>query len=399
MPHDHGHVLARVPRRRAGARPAGDRRRRRGAPRVGRAGRGKTAPRCCCAPRSCSPRPGARRINAATMLGQSKTAFQSEIDAASRDDRLLALQRLLRAGALQRAADQQPRRVELRWSTAPLEGLRLRGVAVQLHGDRRQPDDRAGADGQHRDLEAGGERDAERLLHLQACSRPRACRRGVINFLPGDARRDHQRAARLAGARRHPLHRQHRRLQQHVEEGRREHRPLPHAIRGWSAKPAARTSSSCTRRPIRRKSRSAMVRGGFEYQGQKCSAASRVYVPQSLWNEVRDRAVAMMKEIKVGDSRDFRNFMGAVIDKKAFDQDQRATSTTRRRTRRSSRAAAAKGDEGLLHRADAGRRPRIRATGCCARRSSDRCVTAYVYPDAQVGARRSRSSTRRRRTR
>ena len=52
-------------------------------------------------------------INAATMLGQSKTAFQSEIDAASRDDRLLALQRLLRAGALQRAAGQRPWRVEL----------------------------------------------------------------------------------------------------------------------------------------------------------------------------------------------------------------------------------------------------------------------------------------------
>ncbi len=64
----------------------------------------------------------------------------------------------------------------------------------------------------------------------------------------------------------------------------------------------------------------AIVRGGFEYQGQKCSAASRVYVPQSLWHEVRDRAIGMMKEIKVGDVRDFRNFMSAVIDKKAFDK-------------------------------------------------------------------------------
>ncbi len=67
----------------------------------------------------------------------------------------------------------------------------------------------------------------------------------------------------------------------------------------------------------------AMVRGAFEYQGQKCSAASRVYVPKSLWPTVRDRAVAMMREIKMGDTRDFRNFMGAVIDKKAFDEDQR----------------------------------------------------------------------------
>ncbi len=64
----------------------------------------------------------------------------------------------------------------------------------------------------------------------------------------------------------------------------------------------------------------AIVRGAFEYQGQKCSAASRIYIPQSLWKDVRDRVVAMMKDIKMGDVRDFRNFMSAVIDKKAFDK-------------------------------------------------------------------------------
>src|SRR5439155_21870130 len=64
----------------------------------------------------------------------------------------------------------------------------------------------------------------------------------------------------------------------------------------------------------------AIVRGGFEFQGQKCSAASRVYIPRSLWNEVRDRCVAMIDDIKVGDVQDFRNFMGAVIDKRAFDK-------------------------------------------------------------------------------
>jgi 1-pyrroline-5-carboxylate dehydrogenase len=63
----------------------------------------------------------------------------------------------------------------------------------------------------------------------------------------------------------------------------------------------------------------AAVRGAYEYQGQKCSAASRIYVPQSMWKDVRDRMVAMIADIKMGDVRDFRNFMGAVIDKKAFD--------------------------------------------------------------------------------
>jgi 1-pyrroline-5-carboxylate dehydrogenase len=64
----------------------------------------------------------------------------------------------------------------------------------------------------------------------------------------------------------------------------------------------------------------AIARGGFEYQGQKCSAASRVYVPRSLWKDVRDQTVAMMEDIKQGDVRDFRNFVSAVIDKKSFDK-------------------------------------------------------------------------------
>jgi 1-pyrroline-5-carboxylate dehydrogenase len=62
----------------------------------------------------------------------------------------------------------------------------------------------------------------------------------------------------------------------------------------------------------------AMVRGAYEYQGQKCSAASRSYVPQSLWPEVKKRVLEMIADIKMGDVADFRNFMGAVIDAKAF---------------------------------------------------------------------------------
>jgi 1-pyrroline-5-carboxylate dehydrogenase len=64
----------------------------------------------------------------------------------------------------------------------------------------------------------------------------------------------------------------------------------------------------------------AIVRGGFEFQGQKCSAASRVYIPKSMWNGARDRMVAMIDDIKMGDVQDFRNFMSAVIDKRAFDK-------------------------------------------------------------------------------
>ncbi len=63
-----------------------------------------------------------------------------------------------------------------------------------------------------------------------------------------------------------------------------------------------------------------LVRGAFEYQGQKCSAASRAYVADAIWPAVRDRMLAMLAEVKVGDPADFRNFMGAVIDRKAFDK-------------------------------------------------------------------------------
>ena len=138
----------------------------------------------------------------------------------------------------------------------PLEGLRLRGLAVQLHRDRRQPDDRAGADGQHRDLEAGVERDAERLLHAARLLEAAGLPPGVINFVPGDARRDQQPAARFARARRHPLHRQHRSLQQHVEEDRREHRPLPRLSASRRRNRRQGLHRRRIRRPIRRKWRS-----------------------------------------------------------------------------------------------------------------------------------------------
>ena len=62
----------------------------------------------------------------------------------------------------------------------------------------------------------------------------------------------------------------------------------------------------------------ALIRGSFEYQGQKCSAASRAYIPGSLWPEVRECLVAGVKRIKMGDVADFTNFMGAVIDAPSF---------------------------------------------------------------------------------
>ena len=64
----------------------------------------------------------------------------------------------------------------------------------------------------------------------------------------------------------------------------------------------------------------ALLRGAFEYQGQKCSAASRAYVPKSVWNHMGNDLVSEVKKIKMGDASDFSNFMTAVIDKRAFEK-------------------------------------------------------------------------------
>lgn len=64
----------------------------------------------------------------------------------------------------------------------------------------------------------------------------------------------------------------------------------------------------------------ATVRAAYEYQGQKCSAASRMYVPKSIWPEFQDKLLAEVKKVKVGDVEDFSNFMGAVISRKSFDK-------------------------------------------------------------------------------
>jgi 1-pyrroline-5-carboxylate dehydrogenase len=62
-----------------------------------------------------------------------------------------------------------------------------------------------------------------------------------------------------------------------------------------------------------------LIRGAFEYQGQKCSAASRAYIPRSLWNAIKDDLLSQVKNMKMGDPRDFTNFMAAVIDEASFN--------------------------------------------------------------------------------
>jgi 1-pyrroline-5-carboxylate dehydrogenase len=125
----------------------------------------------------------------------------------------------------------------------------------------------------------------------------------------------------------------------------------------------------------------AIARGGFEYQGQKCSAASRVYVPRSLWDDVRERTAAMIADIRIGDVRDFRNFMGAVIDRKAFDKISGYIGEARRSARIVA-GGAARGEAGyyveptLVETSDPGYK-------LLQEEIFGPVVTAYVYDDAK----------------
>ena len=64
----------------------------------------------------------------------------------------------------------------------------------------------------------------------------------------------------------------------------------------------------------------ALIRGAFEFQGQKCSAASRAYIPNNIWSEVKEYLLQDLKEIKMGVVEDFSNFINAVIDESSFDK-------------------------------------------------------------------------------
>ena len=125
----------------------------------------------------------------------------------------------------------------------------------------------------------------------------------------------------------------------------------------------------------------AIARGGYEYQGQKCSAASRVYIPQSLWNDVRDRTIGIMKDFKQGDVRDFRNFVSAVIDEKAFKKISGYLEDAKKNAK-ILQGGGAKGSDGyyieptLIQTTDPGYR-------LLCEEIFGPVVTAYVYPDGQ----------------
>ena len=138
----------------------------------------------------------------------------------------------------------------------------------------------------------------------------------------------------------------------------------------------------------------AIVRGAFEYQGQKCSACSRVYAPASRWPELKALVLDLVGRIRMGDPRDFRNFMAAVIDEASFDQTMATSSRPGLRARPRSCAA-----EGVTSREGYFVEPTIILTTDPKFVTMEEeifapVLTIFVYEDASARSRRSRSWTR-----
>jgi 1-pyrroline-5-carboxylate dehydrogenase len=256
-------------------------------------------------------------LNAATMLGQSKTAHQAEIDSACE---LIDFLRF-NVHFAERLYREQPESAPGAWNRLdhrPLEGFVYAITPFNFTAI------------------GGNLPTAPALLGNVVVWKPAATAAlsnwhffrlleeaglppGVINFVPGDpaAVSDVLLGHRmLAGIHFTGSTAVFRLLQQRVAQSLERYAGYPRIVGETGGKDfvLAHASADVDALAV------ALVRGAYEYQGQKCSAASRAYVPDSLWPALRDRVVAMIGEIRMGDVADFRNFMGAVIDRRAFER-------------------------------------------------------------------------------
>ncbi|GAB2972894.1 L-glutamate gamma-semialdehyde dehydrogenase [Saccharothrix stipae] len=256
-------------------------------------------------------------LNAATMLGQSKTAIQAEIDAACE---LIDFWRF-NVSFGRRLLEEQPQSSPGVWNRTdhrPLEGFvyaitpfnftAIAGnlpTAPALMGNvvlwKPSPTQSFAAHLTMRLLEEAG------------------LPPGVINLLPGDGLAVSEVALAdpdLAGIHFTGSTRTFQHLWGQVGANIANYRSYPRVVGETGGKDFVLAHPSADVDVLR----TALVRGAFEYQGQKCSAASRAYVPRSVWNRVKDDFLADVESLTMGDVTDLSNFMGAVIDRRSFDK-------------------------------------------------------------------------------
>jgi 1-pyrroline-5-carboxylate dehydrogenase len=256
-------------------------------------------------------------LNAATMLGQSKTAFQAEIDSACE---LIDFWRFNPAYAQELYAE-QPLSDHTMWNQLdyrPLEGFVYAVTPfnfTSIGGNLPTAPALMGNTVLWKPASTALLSSWTILKLLEEAGLPP----GVINFVPGDAAAisevalDHR---DLAGVHFTGSTEVFNGMWKAIGSNMARYRSYPRIVGETGGKDFIVAHASADPQALA----VAIARGGFEYQGQKCSAVSRVYVPRSLWDDVRDRTVAIMESLKMGDVTDFRNFMGAVIDQKAFDR-------------------------------------------------------------------------------
>jgi len=256
-------------------------------------------------------------LNAATMLGQSKTVFQAEIDSASE---LIDFWRFNPFYA-QQLYEEQPLSSHAMWNQVdyrPLEGFVYAVTPfnfTSIAGNLPTAPALMGNTVIWKPASSAMLSAYYIMRLLEAAGLPP----GVINFVPGDAAQVSAillDSPELAGIHFTGSTSVFNMMWNKVGDNAGRYRSYPRLVGETGGKDfiVAHPSADVQELAV------AIARGGFEYQGQKCSAASRVYVPQSLWPDLRDRVVGLMRDMKMGDVRDFRTFMGAVIDRKSFDK-------------------------------------------------------------------------------
>ncbi len=271
--------------------------------------------------------PWRARLNAATMLGQSKTCYQAEIDAACE---LIDFWRINVHFAREILADQPPLNAKGVWNRTdhrPLEGFvyaitpfnftAIAGnlpTAPALMGNtvvwKPSPTQTLAAQVTMELLEAAG------------------LPPGVINLVTGDGLNVSKVALAdpdLAGIHFTGSTATFQHLWGEVGANLPRYRSYPRLVGETGGKDFVLAHPSADPDVLR----TALVRGAFEYQGQKCSAASRAYVPASLWRRIKDDLVDIVDGLPQGDVTDFGNFMGAVIDDRSFARNAAAIDRAR----------------------------------------------------------------------
>jgi 1-pyrroline-5-carboxylate dehydrogenase len=283
-------------------------------------------------------------LNSATMLGQSKTAFQAEIDSACE---LIDFYRFNAAFA-QELYNEQPESNHTMWNQLdyrPLEGFVYAVTPFNftaIGGNLPTSPALMGNTVIWKPASSAMLSGWYVLKLLEAAGLPP----GVINFVPGDAamiseillaHRD------LAGVHFTGSTAVFNSMWKTIGANMNRYRSYPRIVGETGGKDFIIAHPSADPQALA----VAIARGGFEYQGQKCSAASRVYIPKSIWPQVRDATTGMIEQIRMGDIRDFRNFMGAVIDEKAFRKIDEYIGDAKKNARVIA-GGVTKGDEGYF---------------------------------------------------